>query len=92
MVAWIILVIINKFRRSGRIGHDPCYHAGHQKNKFRPIGPEPIIDRRLIAQVQLLPAGVQDLGETFFLEVSKNRRADQTSMAGHINAGISYAF
>ena len=46
-----------------RVGQDAADGAGDEEDVVGPVGFEPVVDRRLIAQVELVAGGAEDVGE-----------------------------
>ena len=75
-------VVVDEFRRPRRVGHDAADGAGDEIHVFGSIGAEPVVDRRLIAQIELIARRGQDVLEAELFEATNNRGADQAAMAG----------
>jgi hypothetical protein len=75
-------VVVDELGRAGRVRHDAADRAGDKIDVFGPVGAEPVVHRRLIAQVQLFARGGQDVESRVPLEPPDDRRADQAAMAG----------
>ncbi len=62
--------------------------AGDQEHALRPGGAEPVIDRCLIAQVELLPSRGQDVVIPLGVQTPHQRGADEAAVAGNENPRI----
>ena len=69
---------------AGRVefAQDAADGAGDEVDVFGPVGAEPVIDRGLIAQVELIARGGQDVRESELLEPADHRRANQAAVTG----------
>ena len=76
-------VVVDELCRPRRIGKDAADGAGDEKDVVGPVRAEPIVHRRLIAKVELIPRRGQDALEPQLLQPAKNRGTDQASMAGN---------
>jgi len=81
-------VVINKLGWSGRIGPDAAYGPGHQEDIVRAVSLEPVVDGRLVAQVELVTGGSQEVSVAFFGQAAEYGRADEAAVAGDVDAGI----
>ena len=62
-------VVVDELGGPRRVRQDAADRAGDEKHVLGPIGPEPIVDRRLIAEIELLARRRQNV-----LEASCSRR------------------
>ena len=62
--------------------------ASHQEHVLGTVRAEPVVDGRLIAQLQLLSRRAQDPRESFAVQAPQNCRSDETRVAGDIDSGI----
>ena len=53
-------VVVDELRRTRRVGQNAADGAGDEKDVLGPIGAEPVVDRRLVAQIQLLARGREE--------------------------------
>ena len=81
-------VVVDELRRARRVGQDAADGAGDEKDVLRTVGAEPVVDRRLIAQIELIARGGQDVVEPELLEATDDRGADQAAMAGDEDSGV----
>ena len=65
---------------------------GDQEDVLGAVGAEPVVDGRLIAQVELVSGGGEDVGEALALEAAENGGADQAGVTGDIDAGVCWYF
>jgi hypothetical protein len=79
-------VVVDELCRPRRIGEDAADGAGDEKDVVRSVRAEPIVDRRLIAKVELIASRGQDALKPELLQPSKNRGTDQAPMAGNENS------
>ena len=57
-----------------------------RKTYSRAVGPEPVVDRRLVAQVELLAGGGQRSSNPSALQAAEDGRAHQAAVAGDVDA------
>src|SRR5664280_1723198 len=74
-------VVVEELRGPGGVGHDATDRACHQVHVVGPVGPEPVVDRRLVAQVELVTSSDEESREALSLELPEHSRSDQTGMA-----------
>ena len=72
-----------------RVRQDAADRAGDKKDVLRAIGAEPVVDRRLVAQLELVAGGGQDVGEALRFQAAENRRTDESGVAGDIDSRVS---
>ena len=80
-------VVVDEFRRPRRVGHDAADGAGDEIDVLGPVGPEPVVDRGLIAEIELIARGGQDVLEAELFEPPDDGGANQAAMAGDENPG-----
>ena len=79
-------VVVDELGRARRVRHDPADRAGDEEDVLRPVRAEPVVHRRLVAQVELIAGGGQDVAEAFRLEPAHERRPDEAAMPGDEDA------
>ena len=57
-----------------------------------PVGPEPVVHRRLIAQIELIAGGGEDVVEPAAAQAPDDRRADQAAVAGDEDSTIVHGW
>ena len=82
-------IVVDKLRRPRRVRDDSADGARHQKHILGAVGAKPIVDRRLVAQIQLFSRCGQDVLESFTVQAPQNRRSDETGVASDIHSGVS---
>ena len=80
-------VVVDELGGSCRVGENTAHGAGNEIHEFRAIGAEPVINGRLVAQVELIARGRQDIRITEILQPSHNGGADQPAVTGDENPG-----
>src|SRR4051812_26880439 len=78
-------IVVDELRRPGGVGENAAHRAGDQEDVLRPVGPEPVGHRSLIAQVELLAAGGEEVLEPLLAQPADDGRADQSTMAGDVD-------
>ena len=53
-------VVVDELGRPGGVGEDAAHRSRHQEDVLRAVRAEPVVDRRLVAQVELLAGGGLD--------------------------------
>ena len=81
-------VVVDELRRPPGVGPDAADGAGDEKDVLRPMRVEPAIHRRLVAQVELVAAGGQQVAEALGSQPAGDRRTHQPAVAGDVDAGI----
>jgi hypothetical protein len=74
-------VVVDELRRPGCIRKDASDRSRDQEDVFGTIGPEPVVHGRLVAQIELLPAGGDHVIEAFLGQPPHDARSDETSVA-----------
>ncbi len=82
-------VVVDELGRARAVGQDAADRARDEENIIGAVGLEPVIHRRLIAQIELVPRGAEDVGEAGGVQPAHERRADQAAMSGHIDSRIA---
>jgi hypothetical protein len=75
-------VVVNELGGPRRVRHDAADGAGDEINVLRSIGAEPIVDRRLIAEIELLARRGENVLEAKLLETANDRRANEAPVTG----------
>ena len=83
-------VVVDEFSRPGGVGPDAADGPGHQEDIFGPVGLEPVVDGRLVAQVELVPGGGQEVGVAFFGQAAQDGRADEAAVAGDVDPVVFF--
>ena len=78
-------VVVDELGRSCRVGKNTAHGAGNEIHEFRAIGAEPVVDGRLVAQVELIAGGREDIRIAEGLQPSHNGGADEPAMTGNEN-------
>ena len=78
-------VVVDKLRRPGGVGPDTAHGPGHQEDVLRAVGFEPVVDGRLVAQVELVPGGGEEVGVAFLGQAAEDGRADEAAVAGDVD-------
>ncbi len=81
-------VVVDELRRPRRIRQDPADRARHQEHVFGAVGPEPVVDRRLIPQIQLLAGCREQTPVAGITQLPQDGGSDQAAMPGHENTRI----
>ena len=81
-------VVVEEVGRSGGVGADAADGPRHQEHVLGPVGPEPVVHGRLVAQVELVPGGHQQVSVAEGSELAQQRAADEPAVAGHEDAGV----
>ena len=63
-------VVVEELGRPGGVGHDAPNRARHEHDVLGPIGPEPVVDRCLIAEIKLIAPSSQHVREALRLELA----------------------
>ena len=79
-------VVVDELGRTGRVREDAADRAGHEVDVLGAVRLEPVVDRRLVAQVELLARRGEDLDVRVALEAADERRADEPAVAGDEDA------
>ena len=79
-------VVVDELRRARAVGQDPPDRAGDQKDVLGLVGLEPVVHRRLVAEIELVTRRAEDPGEPGVGQASHEGRADQTAVAGDIDS------
>ena len=79
-------VVVDELGRARRVRHDAADRAGGEHDVLRPVRAEPVVHRRLVAQVELIAAGGQHVAEASRLEAAHERRPDEAAMPGDEDA------
>ena len=81
-------VVVDELGRPGRVGHDAADGAGDEVDVLGPVGAEPVVDRGLVAQVELVARCGQDVAGAARLEQPHERGSDEPAMAGDEGPGV----
>ena len=81
-------VVVEELGRPGGVRHDAADGAGDEEHVVGAVGLEPVVDRRLVTEIELVAAGREDLVVTGRFEPAHDRRADQSGVAGDEDAGV----
>ena len=81
-------VVVDELGRPGAVGHDPADRAGHEEHVLRPVRLEPVRHLGLIAQVELLTRGGEDVGEALGFESTNDGRTDQARVTGNVDSSL----
>src|SRR6185503_2648690 len=76
-------IVIDEFRRTGRVCQDPAHSARDEEHVLGLVCPEPGVDGCLVAQVQVLAPGCQDLTAAFRSQTAQNGGPHKSSVAAH---------
>ena len=85
-------VVVDELRRTGAVGHDPADRAGDQEHVLGSVGLEPVRHLGLVAQIELLPLGGENVGVAISFETANDRRPDEARMPGNIDPRIELHF
>ena len=75
-------VVVDELRRPRGVRHDAADGAGDEIDVLGTVGAEPVVDRRLIAQIELIARGGEDVVEAELFEPADDGGADQAAVAG----------
>ena len=78
-------VVVDELRGARAVGEDPADGAGDEEHVLGTIGLEPMRHLGLVAQIQLLTLGREDVGESLGLEPTHHRRSNQSGMTRDID-------
>ena len=81
-------VVVDELRRPRRVREDAADRAGDEEHVLGPVRAEPVVDGRLVAQVELLARRGEHVAEALGLEPAHDGRADQAAVAGHEDARV----
>ena len=81
-------VVVDELRRARAVREDPADGAGDEMHEVGPVGAEPVVDRGLVAQVELVATRGEDVAIAARLELADDRRADEAAMAGDEDARV----
>ena len=81
-------VVVDELGGPRGVGEDAPHRPRHQEDVLRPGRPEPVVDRRLVAQVELLPGRGRDAGEALRVEPPRDGRPHQAPVPGHEDARV----
>ena len=76
-------VVVQELGGSGGIGKDATDRSRDEEYTLRAVCTEPIVDGRLVPEVQLLSRRREQVFEAFRTEPAQEGRSDQASVAGH---------
>jgi hypothetical protein len=76
-------VVVEKFGRSRRIRQNSADGAGDEKHVLRLIRAEPVIHSRLIAKIQLLACGREQVGAPGCSQMPDDSRTHKAAMPGN---------
>jgi len=65
-------IVVDELRRSGGVGPDTAHGPGHQEDIFRAVGLEPVVDGGLVAEVELVAGGGQEVGVAFLGQAAED--------------------
>ena len=82
-------VVVDELRRARAVGEDAADRAGDEEDVLGPVRLEPVVHRRLIAKIQLLPRGAEDVGEARRLQPPHDRRTDQPAMSRDVHCSVA---
>ena len=82
-------VVVDELGRARAVGQNPTDRARDQEHIIGTVGLEPVIDRGLIAQVELVTRGAEDVRESGGVQPAHERRADEAAMSGDIDSRIA---
>lgn len=83
-------VVVDELHGPAAVRHDTADGARGEIHHFGPVGLKPVVDGRLIAQMELLARDGEGL-LSGGLETPYDGRSDRTAMAGDENAGTTHA-
>ena len=63
-------VVVDELGRPRGVGQDPADRARDQEDVLGPVGPEPVVHRRLVAQVELVAGGGEEVAEPSALQAA----------------------
>lgn len=80
-------VVVDEFSGAHGVGHDAADGAGDEIDVFGTIGAEPVVDRRLIAKIELIARRGQDVRVAELIEPPADGGADEAAVAGNEDPG-----
>ena len=72
-------VVVDELGGPRAVGEDAADRAGDEVHRLGPIGPEPVVDRGLVAEIELIARGRQRR-DSVLLEAPDDGRADEAAM------------
>lgn len=81
-------VVADEFGRVAVIGDDATHLGRGQEQVFRPVLGEEAIDRCGVGQIEFGVGALQDVRVALALKIADDGRADQTAVAGDVDAGV----
>ena len=82
-------VVVDEIGRPVGVGPDAADRAGNQIHVVGAVGSEPVVDGRLVAEVELVAAGGEDVREAGVLEPADNGGADQAVVPRDVDLGVA---
>jgi hypothetical protein len=83
-------VVVDELGGTRGVREDPAHRAGDQKDILRPVGAEPVVNGRLIAKVQLIARGGQQVPTAVAFEPTQHGGAHQTAVTGNEDSCASF--
>src|SRR4051794_10529702 len=83
-------VVVDELRWTARVSPNPANGSGNEKHIFRPMISEPVVDSRLISEIQLLATGCEDVLETVAVESPHDCRSKETVVSCDEDRRISW--
>ena len=75
-------VVVEELRRAGGVRHDAADGPGDEEHVVGTVGLEPVVDRALVAEVELVTGRGQHVRVPRGREAAEHGRTDQASVAG----------
>ena len=75
-------VVVEELGRAGGVGHDAADGPGDEEHVVGTIRLEPVVDRRLVAEVELVAGRGEDVRVARGREAAEDGRTDQPSVTG----------
>ena len=82
-------VVVDELRRARGVGENAADRARDQEDVLGLVRLEPVVHRRLIAQIELVSRGAEDIGEPGRIQTAHDRGTDQATMSRDIDRGIA---
>ena len=83
-------VVVEELRRTGGVRHDAADGPRDEEHVLGPVGLEPVVDRALVAQVELVTGRGEHVRIARGGEAPEHGRTNQTPVAGHEDPRIDW--
>ena len=82
-------VVVDELGRPGAVGEDPADRARDEEHVLRAVRLEPVVHRRLVAQIELMASRAENVREAVGVQPASDGGSNEASMPCDVHAGIA---